>query len=280
MVFKNKSVYAVNLATRQAQKLDSANQGCNIPGSISPTKDGIMFANTSGVYMVTKNLDVIYVGDWIENIWEGQVNFDRVAERAIAITDGLDRKYKLSYPSSGLVRNNDVAVFNYESAAKLGGGWTFYDNFAASDWTQTNEGTYFSTYSGRIFRLRDAGNDTDYRDDDQAITSTIVYAPQSFDSTGKRAIVNRIISHIEGNVSAVQPSIATDLQTTFEDMDIITVESQGVGETVANSLPSRQALYFQLKYVHSVKDEGFTLGGIDFLISVLSESGIKQAKST
>ena len=280
IVLKNKSVYAVNLATKQYQKLDSGNQGCTIPGSIQATKDGIMFANTSGIYMVTKGLEVIYVGSWLEDDWGADFNLDAAAERAIAITDGLDRKYKLSLPDIGLTRNDRVAVFNFISAAQLGGGWTYYDNFPASDWAQTNEGVYFSSYHGRVFRRRDAGNETDYRDDNQSIASRIVYAPQSFDSSGNRVVLDRIVSHIEGASSDVRPSVSVDLENEWADLDVIKTDGSRVGDTVASSLPSRHALYFQVQYEHDVIDEGFTLGGIDFMVSSLGETGVKQAKDT
>ena len=279
IVCKNKSVYAVNLNTRTAQKLDSGEQGCNLPGSVAATKDGIMFANTSGIYMVTKNLDIIYVGDWIENKWTQEVNFDVAADRAVSITDGLSRKYKLSLPLGSSVRNDHVAVFNYESAEELGGGWTFYDNMPASDWVQTNEGTYFSSYEGRVFRLRDTGEASDYRDDSSAIAASMTYAPQSFTPTGKRAILNRVVAHIEGTVTELQPSVAVDLESTFLDLDKVNVVNP-LGDTVASSVPSRHATFFQVRYEHSTKDEGFTLGGLDFSVAGLDETGIKQAKNT
>jgi hypothetical protein len=275
VVFKDKSIYAVNMNTRQAQKIESGDQGCNIPGSISITKDGIMFANSSGVYMVTKNLGITYVGTWIEDYWRENVNFTDVARRAIAINDASDRKYKLSIPTD-TVRNNSVVVFNYISAATLGGGWTTYDNFAASGWAQTTEGTYFSSYHGRIFRLRDTGSDTDYRDDNAAITASFTYAPQSFGDTGSRAVLNRVITHVDGTVTALEPSIATDLSTTFQSVDTINIDSGG-GESGASSLPVRHALYFQMAYSHSTIDEPLKLGGIDWKVSGLDELGITQS---
>ena len=275
IAFKERDIYAVNLASRQVQRIESGGQGCTIPGSIARTKDGIMFANRSGIYMVTKNLDVIYVGDWIEDLWS-TVDFDEAAERASGLNDALARKYKLSIPTT-TTRNDNVVVFDYISATKQGGGWTRYNNFPSSDWTQTNEGTYFSSYDGRVFRLRDSGESSDYRDDASAISATVVYAPQSFGDTGSRAVLNRIITHIEGQVTQLVPSVAVDLEDTFFPLDPITVEGGTVGESVASSLPVRHALYFQIRYDHSNKDESVFLGGIDFKVTGLDELGITQA---
>ena len=275
VVFKDKSIYAVNLSTRQAQKIESGDQGCSIPGSISITKDGIMFANSSGIYMVTKNLDIVYVGTWMEDYWKDNINFTDVASRAIAVNDASDRKYKLSVPTTSS-RNDTAVVFNYISAATLGGGWTTYDNFGASGWAQTTEGTYFSSYSGRVFRLRDTGNDTDYRDDNVAISSSFTYAPQAFGDTGSRAVLNRVITHIDGTVTSLEPSVATDLSDIFQSVDIINIDTVG-GESVASSLPVRHALYFQIAYSHNTKDEALKIGGIDFKVTGLDELGITQA---
>ena len=279
IVFKNKSIYAVNLSTRTTQKIESGSQGCTIPGSIQSTKDGILFANTSGIYMVTKSLSVVYAGSWLDRKWTEQVNFDTVADRAVSITDGLERKYKLSIPFGDSVRNDPVVVFNYESASEIGGGWTIYDNFPASGWAQTNEGTYFSSYGGRVFRLRDTGGSSDYRDDSSAISASMTYAPQSFTNTGTRAILNRIVAHIDSPVTNVQPSLAVDLSGIFQNLDTINV-TNAEGDTVASSVPSRHASFFQIKYEHSTIDEGFTLGGLDFLVAGLDEDGMKQAKNT
>lgn len=277
VVFKDRSIYAVNLTTRQIQEVQSGEQGCSIPGSINVTKDGIMFANTSGIYMVTKNLDVVYVGDWIENAWKDRVNFDAITERAISVNDALDRRYKLSVPVDS-DRNNQAAVFNYISAEKVGGGWSFYNNFPASDWRQTNEGTFFSSYQGRVFIMRKNGDDTDYRDDDSAILCQMTYAPQSFGDSGTRAVLNRVITHIEGSVTDLIPSFSVDLSDVFEPVDVISTEAGVIGESIASSLPDRHALYFQVRYTHGVKDQGCKLGGIEFKVSGLSELGITQAK--
>jgi len=50
IVFKTNSVYAVDIKSKQTQKLQSMGQGCTIPDSIARTDDTIFFANDNGVY--------------------------------------------------------------------------------------------------------------------------------------------------------------------------------------------------------------------------------------
>jgi len=113
VVFKNKSVYAVNVATRALQKLESMGQGCTIPDSIAATQGGIMFANLSGIYKVDRNLRITYVGKYLERYMTDNVSESTVEESAVAFTDGVNRKYKLSLPIGTSTKNSDVAVLDY-----------------------------------------------------------------------------------------------------------------------------------------------------------------------
>ena len=79
-------------------------------------------------------------------------------------------------------------------------------------------------------------------------------------------------------MSELIPSFSTDLSTTYEAADSIGTEDGVTGESIASSLPDRHALYFQVRYTHSVKDQGCKIGGIEFKVTGLSELGITQAK--
>ena len=284
LVFKNKSIYAVNVDTRAVQKLESMGQGCTVPDSISPTQGGIMFANLSGIYKIDRQLKVTYVGQWLENYWTDDINRDKVEESAVAFTDSSSRKYKLSVPRGTEIKNDDVVVFDYIINPQLGdGAWTRYDNIPATAWVHTNTNSYFSNYSGQVFATRKAGDATDYRDDTSAIAASFTYAAQSFGDTGSRAIVNRVYSHftVETSITSVTVSFSTDMNKTFTvSGDVISFSGGATDpkmQTIGISLPETRALYFQIKYDHSTIDENLILAGLDFKVKGLSEQGITQA---
>jgi hypothetical protein len=284
LVFKNKSVYTVNVATRALQKLESMGQGCTIPDSISATQSGIMFANRSGIYKVDRNLRITYVGEWLERYWQDDVGSSTVIEAATAYTDSINRKYKLSVPIGSSTKNSEVAVIDYIVNQDIAdGAWTLYDNIPASGWAQTNSNSYFGTYTGQVFALRQVGDETDYRDDATGISSSFTYGAQSFGDSGTRTVVNRVIGHFRSQteVSGLTLDIASDMSITFESTDIIgyNVNDPKVA-TIASSVPQRHGLYFQIRYSHSTIDQNVIIAGIDFKVQTLGELGINQAKES
>ena len=283
LVFKNKSVYVINVLDRTFEKLESMGQGCTVPDSISATQDGIMFANQSGIYKVDRNLRITYVGRWVERYWDDEVGSSTVEDVAFGFSDSTNRNYKLSVPIGTSTKNSEVAVLDYVVEGQSEGSWTIYDNFPANGWVQTNVNSYFGSYDGRVFALRVAEDNTDYRDDASAITSSFTYGAQSFGDTGSRAILNRVVSHFhaETALTGTDLGVATDMNKTFTSTDSITFTANSDDPklfSVANSVPERHALYFQLKYTHGTLDENFILAGIDFKVEGIGELGIPQAK--
>ena len=281
LVFKNKSIYAVDLNTRQIQKLESMGQGCTVPDSISATRSGIMFANESGIYSVSRDLQVTYIGKWLERYWQNTVGDSSVIEEAIGYTDSVNQKYKLSVPTGTDTKNSEVAVLDYVvDDPSIPGSWTLYDNIGASGWIQTNTNSFFGNYTGQVFALRQAGDSTDYRDDATGISSAFVYGAQSFGDSGSRAVLNRVISHFQAETSLTDVSldIATDMSVNFDTTDKISfVGTDPKVQSIASSVPNRHALYFQVRYTHDTLDENFVLSGIDMKVQGLGELGINQA---
>ena len=280
LVFKNRSIYAVNIVTREQKKLESMGQGCTIPGSIAAAQDGVIFANQSGIYKVTRGLTVEYVGRWVENYWKDDVSSTYVENEAIGFADSLNRKYKLSVPTDSKT-NDEVIVFDYiiEQGGEGTGAWTIYDNINASYWCQTNSNTFFSNYSGRIFSIRNIGDETDYRDDASGITSIFTYGAKDFGDSGLRKNIGRIISHLktETDITNVTLEAATDMSQTFSSVGTLSaLSSEKKLHSIASSVPERHCLYIQVRYTHSTKDENFILTAIDFKVLGLEELGITQ----
>lgn len=278
IVFKTNSVYAVNTSTKETQRLQSMGQGCTIPDSIASTDDTIFFANDTGVYKVTRDLNVKYVGDVLTRYYEA-LDKPTLKLRGYGIADNFSMTYKMAVPVNSRT-NDEVVVYNFESMSKQAeGSWVFYDNMNMSSAVQTNDKFRFGNFRGRIFKNRNTGNNTDYRDDDSAIPSSFTYAPQHFGDAGKTKIMSHTIVQFEGNgPTAITGSMALDLSENFETLDTANMGSgEWKGVQIAYSPPPTNAVFYQLKLEHSVKDEPCIINGLIFKVSIGSEAKIRQA---
>ena len=70
IVFKESSIYVADIATGETQKLETEGKGCTVPGSIVSTKGGIMFANLSGIYLLTPQFQTTFVGRRFDRKWK------------------------------------------------------------------------------------------------------------------------------------------------------------------------------------------------------------------
>ena len=167
VVFKTNSVYLVDIAAKRAgqnaiQKLESRGL-CTAPGSVTVSRDGIMFANESGIYKLTRSLQIDYIGRRLERAWRGEV--DRTLLSLCAghhYTNGS--RYKLSAP---MLAENDTApsqAFVYDHTREYRadgygqGSWTEYTNHSALMWANLNEDAFFAAPTGQVFILRRTGS--------------------------------------------------------------------------------------------------------------------------
>ena len=276
IVTKSSSVYAIDVITRSQTKLESNGQGCTIPSSIAATSDGIMFANESGIYVVTPSLQVNYVGKYVEGYWNSDVNQDSILQTPVGFTDSINRKYRLSVPVGTDTRNSDVVNYDYIKEESQEGSWYLYDSIPAATWLQTGTDTYYGNYSCRVFRGRNTGDVQDYRDDDQAIQAVVEYSPRSFGDTGEEVLLDSFISHIEQG-SSVQVYEGLDMSKTYTELDPISNDETLKSYAVKSTVSSPSILFLQVKYEHSVKDENFKLAGIDFRVAATNAEKIPDA---
>ena len=145
---------------------------------------------------------------------------------------------------------------------------------------------YFATSTGQVFRLRNLGDETDFRDDADAVdTMTIVLKADDFGVSGERKLIMSATSHFEmrhSDNTGTMLSVAYDLQSAFEQTaDFEFLDSINVKIMFAKtSFPRRKAVYIQMKYTNNTKDESVILSGIDFNIAKLSTRGVPQAGNT
>jgi len=285
IVFKQHSIYAVDLSpdgngipVRRVQKIESSGQGCEFPDSIVAVDDGIFFANRSGIYKVRRDLSVIYSGAMMEGYWNSNIT---KSTEMVAYEDKATQRYKLAVPDLGETENSKVLVSDYSRSPgdPVEARWTTYTNHPVTAWKFHLGKNYFGTSTMGIKTLRDSGTVYDYRDDTDAIQTTVRFGPTSFGDHGTESYIHRIITHFDTDsaVTGVTVASASDMSTTFITEQTITFTGAGKKlVTVPTSVAEPNVLYHQLQYQHSTIDESLKICGFDYKVRSTDELGIPQ----
>jgi hypothetical protein len=304
VVFKQNSIYLVDLAAKASgqnpvQRLETQGLGCTAPYSIASTKDGIAFANDSGIYVLRRNQRIEYLGRYLERLWQ-----DSVDKNFLDIVQGhhygVGRQYKLSVPMSedtidGYAENSQVYVYNHtgESDGETG-GWARYTNHAATGWANLFQDAFFGTCNGTVKRLRNLGDVSDYRDDANAVESILEARATAYGNTGVRKVVASVTIHYRsgGNSQNTSVYMAPDLYQEYDLSSSFRILAKpglvdGLGTiagqdvvSIMHSFPKRRCIYMSVKIVNNGKDENVELAGFSYSVAGLSGAGVKQAGET
>lgn len=304
VVFKQNSIYLVDLSAKAAgqnpvQRLETQGLGCTAPYSIASTKDGIAFANDSGVYVLRRNQRIEYLGRYIERLWQQSVD-----KSALNLVQGhhygVGRQYKLSVPlasesNDGHAQNSEVYVYNHTGeTADEPGGWGRYTNHAATGWANLFQDAFYSTCNGTVKRIRNVGDTSDYRDDDIAIESILEARATAYGNTGIRKVVASVTVHYRsgGNSNNTSVYMSPDLYQEYDLSSAFRILAKpslvdGLGTvagqdvvSIMHSFPKRRCIYMSVKIVNNGKDENVELAGFAYSVAGLSGAGVKQAGET
>jgi hypothetical protein len=278
IVLKTSSLYQVDLRTRQYQKIEQPYGGCTVPASVTQTKDGITFANESGIYRLNRDLSVSWMGEAESRRWKEEVNQDAL-DAATGHNYLNGSQYKLSVPV-GQDNNNQVFVFDYTQEDK--GSWVRHDNHPATGWANLGtKDSLFSTTNGQVYKIRSANDATDYRDDAAAINMEIITRGEDFDLPGVRKAVSGV--HIEfhndsGALSNVEVSTSANMEATFTPCDTLDLESSTRQvEGFWFSVAKRKLERIQTKIACSTKDAPVVVAGISYRVAALDDKGAREA---
>jgi hypothetical protein len=304
VVFKQNSIYLVDLSAKAAgqnpvQRLETQGLGCTAPYSIASTKDGIAFANDSGIYVLRRNQRIEYLGRYVERLWQQAVDKDNLS-LVQGHHYGVGRQYKLSVPLSsesllGYAENSEVYVYNHTGeTADEPGGWGRYTNHPATGWANLYQDAFFCTTGGTIKRIRDNGEFSDYRDDSAAIESTLEGRATAYGNSGIRKVVANVTVHYRsgGNSESTSVYMATDLYQEYDLSSSFKILSRpgtidGLGTvagqdvvSIMHSFPRRRCIYMAIKITNNGKDENVEIAGFSYSVAGLSGTGIQQAQET
>lgn len=299
VIFKENSIYLLDIAQKRAggsalQKLETQGLGCTAPYSIAQTKNGIMFANESGIYCLKRDLTVEYIGRMMDRKWVGRVNREQ-----LALMQGhqypIGRQYKLALPIGTDTANSEAYVFDHSSATQQQeGAWTRHTQQPATGWANLGQDAYMATSTGRVMSVRRVGDRTDYRDDAAGIPMQILTRAITGGAWGVRKVYASIMSYwraVSPGSSSTTLNTSTDLRTTTTTTDPFVIASpdpsDGLSDVPAkkvveirHALDNRRGSFLQVQIENSAVDEGVELAGIQIRAATLGDAGILEAADT
>ena len=282
VLFKSNSIYVYDTSTQEYQKLDSRGLGCTAPKSVSTTRNGIMFANESGIYRLNRNLSVSYVGELLEKVWNDIVNQDRIDEM-VGHQYYNDRKYKLSVPVNSGLYNTQALVYDHDTEGKGQeyGAWTKYTQHNATMWANLNKDAFFGSHKGQVYRIRTAGDASDFRDDEVSIPIEWRGRAEDFGVNSRRKLVHKAFLELQldhTDITGVSVYSRTNLSGDFTAAGTITeTQSDNTYIPVRISLADRKGVNTQLKITHDMIDEEIVITGLGWLVDGLESTGITEA---
>jgi len=297
VVFKENSIYLVDVNEKRAgrnpvQRIETEGIGCTAPNSVSVTKNGIMFANESGIYALRRNLVVEYVGKLMERNW------DRVDRTQLELAQGhhytVGRKYKLSVPLLSETRTSEVFVYDHTNEVEKGvGAWTRYDNHPTTGWCNLNQDAFFCTSTGRMMVIRRMGDEVDYQDDHAAYTFRLQLRANDFGQSGSRKIYDSIyIGYRTAVPSNAQVGTAVDTEQEYVNVTGARIvvpgtnldgASDAVGRdvlTVRHNTSRRKGVSMSVQVETSTRLETVEIASVEFRVASVGSKGILEAIQT
>lgn len=298
VVFKQYSIYLVDINEKRAgrnavQRIETEGLGCTAPYSIAVTKNGIIFANESGIYCLRRNQTIEYIGQFMERNWTERVNLDQLAI-AQGHHYGVGRTYKLSVPLDGDTSNSEVYVYNHTGEKERGiGSWGRYDNHPATGWANLAANAFFGSTKGRVFSLRNTGTESDFRDDSAPITFRLDTRAMDFGNSNIRKVLDKVIAKyrtMARNTGTVLYCSIDTSETYTETTPIVIPKPKQVTGlddetsqaifTVSHSVKERRGTYFSIRIENTLKDQNVEVAGIGCRVGGLEAAGIIEAEAT
>jgi hypothetical protein len=174
-------------------------------------------------------------------------------------------------------------VYDYDPEDQgQSGAWTRYTNHPVVGWCNLSGKAYWASQSGDVFLVRDRGEASDYRDEDQAVAEQLIQlAAEDFGIPGVRKVTASVKTLLElgvSDISELKLYVAQNLARDFTLCSTVEATSDDYQQvTYLSSLPSRRGNYVQVKYTHHVKDEELVLSGVIYKVGQLTDSKLKES---
>jgi hypothetical protein len=298
VVFKRSNVYLVNVNTREVTRVQTYGHGAEFPRTVTDTKNGLIFADRTGIYKLNRSSDIPFTGEYIGRIWDdgtGVGDVDR--ELPVAMHDAIHNQVRVSVPSAGEASNDLTFVYDHKrESGDEKGAWTMWTGYRPISWFHFQGYTYHGGRYGLAYIDRYEGTATDYRDDDQEIPAYVQFRPSDFGVSGSRKNLVRAVVQFrrtaDMEISGVQVSAATDMAQYFVPCDPFALRYNPVNTGIAGdrtspviysisfSVPVRKAEFHQIALAVAVKDQPLEITQITYHVDLLTTAGTPEAGET
>jgi hypothetical protein len=280
IVFKEKSIYAVDVERNSFEKLQTNGVGAPYPNSVSQTSGGLAFASTSGIYKIDRSLRISKISGPVDDLIKEAQTTDISRLQGHGFT--TENQYKLS------LSNGSVLVYNYEREGEgKPGAWCEYTNHpVAGGWANSGSLEFFASTMGRVFVNRTSGTVKDYRDDSNTpIALNVVFRATNFGDAAIRKQIRHVnIGFRNTSVTSLDTAVSCgfDCSTNFTTLDSFTIESAAASSItqLRFGIPAGRVNYIQMRIQNSVIDEPIEVTGLTYKVSGLKVAGTEEAKST
>jgi hypothetical protein len=280
IVFKEKSIYAVDVERNSFEKLQTNGVGAPYPNSVSQTSGGLAFASTSGIYKIDRSLRISKISGPVDDIIKEAQTSDVSRLQGHSFT--TDNQYKLS------LSNGSVLVYNYEREGEgKPGAWCEYTNHpVAGGWANNGSLEFFASTMGRVFVNRASGTVKDYRDDSNTpIAFNVTFRATNFGDAAIRKQIRHVnIGFRNTSVASLATAVSCgfDCSTNFTTLDSFSIESAAASmiTQLRFGIPSGRVNYIQMRIQNSTIDEPIEVTGLTYKVGGLKIPGTEEAKST
>lgn len=297
LVTKERSVYLVDVETKQVQKLQTRGKGCVYPRTLEETEDGIMFGTEDGLYKINRQFQCVFLGKWVRRPWRERMNHNAEADVPCATHDQYASQYRVSIPVGSDESNSETLVYSYErESGDEPGAWTRYDNIPATCWTNLDSDNMFGTTTGGVMSMRRSNTRFDFRDDADGVSMLATYKAVNFGSAGIRNFVHAVTVgfRLTARMAGTVVRAATALLDSFSDLDIFTdldsvdLTSRDAGSNLTDlerapvrtpqfGLPEKRVEYLQMQFENSTIDEPVEITEIVFHVEPGNKAGTLAA---
>jgi hypothetical protein len=300
-ILKPKGIYILDSQAKWVnsndffKKIDTRGIGCEAPGSVIASADGILFASRDGIYLIDKSFRPVHIGNKLKKFWsDGTVDLDKI-DQITASNYTRERQIRFSYPTTNSSNYSDGVFslkFGEAEMPENFGAWTRYTGFNASGWASSATDTFFSTDQGFVGKVLKTGSVNDYSDAGTKIDAEITFRAMDMGMPNSRKMCKFVtiytISSNDNNT--VLMSIADDLSTEFTDLNEFTLPGNQVQEEdllsdilrnkvdrTTFSPPRSHSTWFQVKVTAEGNHSDFEITKVIYKVAALRTRGEAQS---
>lgn len=298
VVFKRSNVYLVNVNTREVTRVQTYGHGAEFPRTVTDTRNGLMFADRTGIYKLNRSSDIPFIGEYLGRIWDDDTGVADVDTKVpVAVHDAFHNQVRVSVPTYRSASND--LTFTYDHKRESGderGAWTTWTGYDPVSWLNFQGNIYHGGRHGITYVDRSSGDATDHRDDDRAISATVQLRPSDFGVSGSRKNLARVVVQFrrsdDADITGISVSAATDMERYFIPCDPFTLRYNPMNTGIAGdrtspviysisfSVPVRKAEFHQVQIAVAVKDQPVEITQITYHVDLLTSAGTPEAGET